>query len=54
MLGWFPIFFPLNQQVPLLKGQVVSASFWRKSTPSKVWYEWQVSVYSQECAVFHS
>jgi len=43
MHSWFPIFFPLKDPLRVPAGAPISASMWRRSTNSKVWYEWAVS-----------
>lgn len=40
MESWFPVFIPLDQPVLLKKGSKIELHFWRKESPSSVWYEW--------------
>lgn len=43
MHSWFPIFFPVREPFRVPAGATISASMWRRSSSSKVWYEWTVS-----------
>ncbi|XP_068027417.1 protein arginine N-methyltransferase 5 [Melanerpes formicivorus] len=52
MFSWFPIFFPIKQPMAVRAGQEVSVSFWRCSSPKKVWYEWAVT--SPACSALHN
>eukprot|EP00160_Parvularia_atlantis_P001628 Unigene11307_Nuclearia_a/m.34547 Unigene11307_Nuclearia_a/g.34547 ORF Unigene11307_Nuclearia_a/g.34547 Unigene11307_Nuclearia_a/m.34547 type:complete len:633 (-) Unigene11307_Nuclearia_a:108-2006(-) len=44
MFSWFPIFFPLRTPLYARAGTAVEATFWRRVSPRKVWYEWAVRV----------
>ncbi|KAI8984574.1 PRMT5 arginine-N-methyltransferase-domain-containing protein [Mycotypha africana] len=48
MFSWFPIFFPLQKPVQVLKDSTVSVDFWRLTDESKIWFEWSVSVENEE------
>lgn len=43
MHSWFPIFFPLRDPCHLPAGATMSASMWRRTSSSRVWYEWAIS-----------
>ena len=43
MFSWFPIFFPLENPVKLLKDQEVELHFWRLNNGKEVWYEWCIT-----------
>jgi len=38
MLSWFPIYFPLSEEVEVVN--CFSVDFWRKRGRQQVWYEW--------------
>lgn len=40
MYSWFPAFIPLEQPIEMPKGTKMEVHFWRKESPTKVWYEW--------------
>jgi len=42
MFSWFPAYIPINNPVHVKAGESICASFWRRCTPTKVWYEWAV------------
>eukprot|EP00043_Microstomoeca_roanoka_P014051 m.138295 g.138295 ORF g.138295 m.138295 type:complete len:586 (+) comp15914_c0_seq2:188-1945(+) len=42
MFSWFPMYIPLQTPIPVKKGDVIEAAFWRKVSSSKVWYEWAI------------
>ena len=44
MFSWFPLYFPLQQPVPVPAGAAVQAQIWRKTDHKKVWYEWSIQV----------
>lgn len=43
MYSWFPIFFPVLTPFTVESGDTIEVSMFRRSNPSKVWYEWTVS-----------
>ncbi|WPT16142.1 Protein arginine N-methyltransferase 1.5 [Picochlorum sp. SENEW3] len=43
MHSWFPIFFPVSTPFYVPAGQHITASMWRKSNSTRVWYEWSIS-----------
>lgn len=43
MHSWFPIFFPVRNPFRVPAGSTILASMWRRSSASKVWYEWTTS-----------
>jgi len=43
MFSWFPLFFPLRIPIYIPRNSVIEVHFWRKCSPSKVWYEWCVT-----------
>ncbi|KAK3152116.1 hypothetical protein QOZ80_2BG0154630 [Eleusine coracana subsp. coracana] len=47
MFSWFPIFFPLRKPIYVPAGSTIEAHFWRCCTPTKVWYEWAVTIPTQ-------
>ena len=40
MFSWFPLFVPLRVPIACEKGDSVTVSMWRCTTPKQVWYEW--------------
>ncbi|KAJ1673565.1 hypothetical protein EV182_004991, partial [Spiromyces aspiralis] len=44
MFSWFPMFFPLKDPITVVSGQTVVVNMWRRTTNTKVWYEWLVDV----------
>ncbi|KNC46185.1 protein arginine N-methyltransferase 5 [Thecamonas trahens ATCC 50062] len=40
MYSWFPIYFPILEPIHGKAGEPVELHIWRKTTTSKVWYEW--------------
>jgi protein arginine N-methyltransferase 5 len=43
LISWFPLFFPLRNPITVLAGDKITAHVWRRSSSTKVWYEWAVS-----------
>lgn len=43
MYSWFPIFFPVRTPFTVQGGGTIALSMFRRSSSSKVWYEWTVS-----------
>jgi protein arginine N-methyltransferase 5 len=43
MFSWFPIFFPLVNPIPVKAGQELTVNFWRRVSPTHVWYEFSVA-----------
>ncbi|EDV21786.1 uncharacterized protein TRIADDRAFT_59862 [Trichoplax adhaerens] len=43
MFSWFPIMFPLREPIYVKAESRIDVHFWRKSSASKVWYEWCVT-----------
>ncbi|KAG0166963.1 Protein arginine N-methyltransferase 5 [Apophysomyces sp. BC1034] len=48
MFSWFPIFFPIRTPIQVPKGSVITVDIWRQTDRKKVWYEWTVTVSSQD------
>eukprot|EP00762_Andalucia_godoyi_P005797 ANDGO_06927.mRNA.1 Protein arginine N-methyltransferase 5 len=42
LISWFPIFFPLRVPIPVTKGTIIKVCMWRRSSATKVWYEWAI------------
>ena len=43
MLSWFPIYFPLKNQINIKgksENKIVSVEFYRKRDGDRIWYEW--------------
>jgi len=43
MFSWFPIFFPMQHPIKVDRGDKIEVHIWRRSSSSKVWYEWAVT-----------
>ena len=43
MYSWFPIFFPVLAPFTVESGGIIEISMFRRSSTTKVWYEWTVS-----------
>lgn len=43
MFSWFPIYFPLRAPMFIAAGATVELHMWRKTSRTKVWYEWAVT-----------
>uniref|UniRef100_A0A336KEH4 Protein arginine N-methyltransferase n=1 Tax=Culicoides sonorensis TaxID=179676 RepID=A0A336KEH4_CULSO len=41
--SWFSLFFPITEPQQILKGNPITANFWRCCASHKVWYEWSVT-----------
>lgn len=54
MFSWFPLFLPIREPVYVKKGQEFIASFWRKRSPKKVWYEWCIQTESGQITPIHN
>lgn len=53
MFSWFPLFIPLREPVFLNRGERLKAYFWRKTSKTKVWYEWCVET-SKSMGAMHN
>ncbi|XP_047326833.1 protein arginine N-methyltransferase 1.5-like [Impatiens glandulifera] len=42
--SWYPAFFPLRKPVYVALGSPLEVQFWRRCEPTKVWYEWCVTL----------
>ncbi|KAJ2715456.1 hypothetical protein H4R19_001199 [Coemansia spiralis] len=42
MHSWFPIYFPVRQPVPVAAGDALLLRMWRRTSDTRVWYEWCV------------
>mmetsp|Transcript_7449 Transcript_7449/g.8962 ORF Transcript_7449/g.8962 Transcript_7449/m.8962 type:complete len:84 (+) Transcript_7449:483-734(+) len=42
MFSWFPAYIPIINPVHVHAGETLTVSFWRRCTPTKVWYEWAI------------
>lgn len=40
MVSWFSMYFPLEVPQQIRAGEKIAVNFWRRTAPSKVWYEW--------------
>lgn len=54
MFSWFPLFLPIRHPIPVKQGETISASFWRRRSPTKVWYEWSVQTEHGTCTPIHN
>ncbi len=43
MFSWFPIYFPIANPVYVESGQKITVHMWRRTSASKVWYEWCIT-----------
>lgn len=43
MFSWFPLYFPIASPIYAQGGKSVVVHMWRRSSSTKVWYEWAVS-----------
>ncbi|XP_022667185.1 protein arginine N-methyltransferase 5-like isoform X2 [Varroa jacobsoni] len=43
MNSWFPMYIPISDPQPVKKGETITATFWRKTSSTKVWYQWLVT-----------
>jgi type II protein arginine methyltransferase len=43
MFSWFPLYFPIATPVYAQAGKPITVHMWRRSSSTKVWYEWAVS-----------
>lgn len=43
MVSWFSMYFPLEVPQQIRAGEKITVDFWRRTAPSKVWYEWCTS-----------
>eukprot|EP00112_Aurelia_sp_Birch-Aquarium-sp1_P010012 Seg2160.4 transcript_id=Seg2160.4/GoldUCD/mRNA.D3Y31 product="Protein arginine N-methyltransferase 5" protein_id=Seg2160.4/GoldUCD/D3Y31 len=53
MFSWFPIYFPIKTPLLIPDDSDVSIHFWRKSSRTKVWYEWCI-VQGQQNSNIHN
>lgn len=43
MVSWFSMYFALKEPQQILAGDKILVNFWRRTSPSKVWYEWNTT-----------
>lgn len=54
MFSWFPLFLPLREPIFVRKGETLIATFWRRRSKSKVWYEWCLETESGQTTPIHN
>ncbi|KAJ2612586.1 hypothetical protein EV177_002926 [Coemansia sp. RSA 1804] len=54
MHSWFPMYFPLARPISVRAGDSLAVHLWRRSSNSKVWYEWAVSVEGGDVSSIHN
>ncbi|OQR67362.1 protein arginine N-methyltransferase 5-like [Tropilaelaps mercedesae] len=52
MNSWFPIYIPISEPQHVKKGETITAVFWRRTSSTKVWYQWLVT--SPQRSIMHN